>query len=39
MIYTLGQEQVYAETVRRMAFSAHYGDKLLNKLYKIILLV
>ena len=39
MIYTLGQEQVYAETVRRMAFSAHYGIELLNKLYKIILLV
>ncbi len=30
MIYTLGQEQVYAETVRRMAFSAHYGDRIIE---------
>ena len=30
MIYILGQEQVYAETVRRMAFSAHYGDRIIE---------
>tara|TARA_B100001996_G_scaffold184758_1_gene141316 strand:+ start:186 stop:1310 length:1125 start_codon:yes stop_codon:yes gene_type:complete len=30
MIYTLGQEQVYAETVRRMAFSAHNGDRIIE---------
>ena len=30
MIYTLGQEQVYAERVRRMAFSAQYGDRIIE---------
>ena len=27
MIYVLGKEQTYAETVRRMAFKAHYDKR------------